>query len=42
MVASLLAWGGPRMEAMLRRYVEWLGWLLVALAVVAYLVIRNS
>jgi membrane protein DedA with SNARE-associated domain len=42
MVAGLLAWGGPRMEAMLRRYVEWLGWLLVALAVVAYLVIRNS
>lgn len=42
MVAGLLAWGGPRMEAMLRRYVEWLGWLLVVLAVVAYLLLRNS
>jgi membrane protein YqaA with SNARE-associated domain len=42
LVAGLLAWGGSRMEAMLRRYVEWLGWLLVLLAVVAYLVIRNS
>ena len=42
LVAGLLAWGGPRLEAMLRRYVEWLGWLLVLLAVVAYLVIRNS
>ena len=42
LVAGLLAWGGPRMEAMLRRYVEWLGWSFVLLAVVAYLVISNS
>jgi len=37
LVASLLAWGGPRMEAALRTYVERIGWLLVATGVAAYL-----
>lgn len=36
LVAGLLAWGGERMERALHRYVEWLGWLTVAAAVVAY------
>ena len=42
LVAGLLAWGGPRMEAALRRYVERLGWLLVATALLAYLVMRAA
>lgn len=31
LVAGLIAWGGERLEAMLRRYVEALGWFAVAL-----------
>ncbi len=41
LVAGLLAWGGPRMEATLRVYVERLGWALVVLVVIAYLMLRN-
>ena len=31
LVAGLLAWGGPRMEALLHRYVDRIGWTMVAL-----------
>ena len=41
LVAGLLSWGGPRMEAALRTYVERIGWALVIVAVVAYLYLRN-
>ena len=41
LVAGLLYWGGPRVEEMLRRYVDILGWIFVALLVVAYFVFRN-
>lgn len=34
LVAALMAWGGPRMEAMLQRYVDALGWLVVALVAI--------
>jgi len=34
LVASLMAWGGARMEAMLSRYVDRLGWATVALIAV--------
>lgn len=34
LVASLMAWGGARMEAMLNRYVDRLGWATVALIAV--------
>ena len=40
LVAGLMRWGGPRMEQALRRHIETLGWLTVALAVLAYLVLR--
>ncbi len=40
MVAGLLHWGGSRVEVVLRKYVEALGWLFVALLVVAYLLLR--
>jgi membrane protein YqaA with SNARE-associated domain len=36
LVAGLMAWGGERMESTLRVWVEWLGWLMVVLAVGAY------
>ena len=41
LVAGLLAWGGQRMEAGLRTYVERIGWALVIIAIVAYLYLRN-
>jgi membrane protein YqaA with SNARE-associated domain len=37
LVAGLMAWGGARMEAMLHRYVDRLGWVLVGLIAVALL-----
>ena len=40
LVAGLMAWGGERMESTLRVWVEWLGWLVVLLAVGAYLYFR--
>ncbi len=40
LVAGLMRWGGSAMEARLRQYVEVLGWLVVALAVLAYLLLR--
>jgi membrane protein YqaA with SNARE-associated domain len=40
LVAGLMAWGGPAMEEKLRLYVEWLGWLVIVLAVVAFFYFR--
>lgn len=33
LVAALMAWGGERMEGLLRQYVDRIGWLMVALVV---------
>jgi len=40
MVAALVAWGGPKVEDQLRRYVDILGWGFVVLIIVAYLLLR--
>lgn len=40
MVAGLMAWGGPRMEAMLQRYVDRLGWAVVVVVVVGVVAYR--
>lgn len=40
LVAGLLSWGGAAMEQRIRLYVERIGWGLVGLGVVAYMVIR--
>ena len=42
LVAGLMAWGGARMEEVLHRYVERLGWAVVALVAVAVLWFGNS
>lgn len=42
LVAALMAWGGPRMEDMLHRYVDRLGWITVALIVVALLIFNGT
>jgi len=36
MFAGLMAWAGPKMEATVRRYIEWAGWGLVLIVVIAY------
>ena len=41
LVAGLLYWGGARVEIALRRYVDILGWLFVALLVAAYFLLRH-
>lgn len=38
LVAGLMAWGGARMEAVLHKHVERLGWLTVALLVIGVLI----
>ena len=38
LVAALMAWGGERMEGLLRRYVDRIGWILVLLVVAVVLV----
>ena len=40
MVAGLMKLGGSTMEAKLRQYIEWIGWAVVILAVIAYLLLR--
>lgn len=40
LVAGLMAWGGARMEALLHRYVDRLGWATIALVVLMVLVYR--
>ena len=41
LVAGLMAWGGPGMEEKLRIYVERLGWLVIVLAIGAFLYFRQ-
>lgn len=41
LVAGLIVWGGPRMAELLRKYIDRLGWVVVALVAVAYLLWRN-
>lgn len=35
LVSLLMAWAGPKMEPVVRKYIEWLGWLTVLLIVLA-------
>jgi len=41
LVAGLIRWGGERMDRLLRRYIDRLGWILVVLAIVIYLVVNG-
>ncbi len=40
LVALLMAWGGERMEEALHKYIDRLGWLTIALAIIAVVIIR--
>lgn len=39
-VSGLMLWGGERMERNLRKYMDRIGWAVVALAVIAYIVFK--
>lgn len=41
LVAILVAWGGPPVEARLKQYVDVIGWALVVLLVAAYFLLRH-
>ena len=41
LVAALMRWGGARMETMLRKHIDSLGWLTVIVALLVYLVVAN-
>jgi membrane protein YqaA with SNARE-associated domain len=41
LVAALLYWGGPKFETTLRRYVDIIGWVMVVLIIIGYLILRN-
>nr|MDQ2994414.1 VTT domain-containing protein [Pseudomonadota bacterium] len=40
LVAALMRWGGERMDKVLRRYVDYIGWGFVFIVFVVYLVMR--
>lgn len=41
LVAAVMVLGGERMEKTLRSYIDWIGWIVVLLIVVLYLVLRE-
>ena len=41
LVAALMAWGGERMEHTLRRYIDRIGWITVALVLLLVLFNRS-
>lgn len=41
MVAGLMVWGGERMQQFVRTYIDRVGWLVIAAAVVLYLILRS-
>ena len=38
LVTTLIVWGGERMEHTIKKYVDWLGWILVGLITIAILI----
>ena len=41
LVAGLMAWGGEKMEAKIRIYVERIGWAVIGLGVIGYIALRG-
>ena len=41
LLAGLVAWRGPRIESNLKRYIDTIGWALVAVGVFGYIALRN-
>ncbi|MCW8909877.1 MAG: DedA family protein [Gammaproteobacteria bacterium] len=42
LIGMTMAWAGPKMEPVVRRYIEWLGWLTVIIAIIAYVWHQNQ
>lgn len=40
-LAGLMYWGGERMEATLRKYIEWVGWLFIIVLILGYLFLMH-
>lgn len=40
LVAGLMYWGGEKMEEKLRQYIDWIGWITIVLAIIAYFIFR--
>lgn len=40
LIAYLMAWAGPRLEPVVRKYIEWLGWAIIILAIIAFAIDR--
>lgn len=38
LIAYAMAWAGPKMEPLMRKYIEWLGWAVIGLAIVGFLI----
>jgi len=41
LVAGLMAWGGARAEGLLHQYVDRLGWIVILVAVLGYLLVSH-
>ena len=41
LIAALLRFGGEKLESSIRRYVEWIGWAVVVLAVLLYFILKH-
>lgn len=40
LIALLMAWAGPKMEPVVRKYIEWLGWSVIILALIGFVIHR--
>ena len=41
MVSLLMAWAGPKMEATVKKYIEWIGWATLLIVVIGYFFIKK-
>ncbi|MDH5423953.1 MAG: DedA family protein [Gammaproteobacteria bacterium] len=41
MVALLMAWAGPKMEPTIKKYIEWIGWLMIVVVLIIYFFIKK-
>ncbi len=41
LVSLLMAWAGPKLEPVVRKYIEWLGWATLLLGVLLYFMLRE-
>lgn len=42
LVALLMAWAGPKLEPVVEKYIEWLGWLFVVVIIGAYFIHQQT